>query len=237
MTTTEFSTGFDILYNNLMSNSAPPVNGYEKSVLLTKAQLELTKNYFNSKGNKYQEGFDSSDKRQIDFSGLIKVSTCTANSDTITHISSGSTIFNFPTDLMLPLNEVITLSTSKTLQVNPISYLAYEAIMKRPFKEPSKREAWRLINSQSANGIIVEIIVHTGDTVSSYTVRYVKRPTPIIVEDISSYSRTIDGLSAITECTLDASIHQEILQRAVELAKIAYEGDYKDTISSGERSE
>jgi len=37
MTTTEFSNEFDILYNNVMSNKAPGLEGYEKSVFLTKA--------------------------------------------------------------------------------------------------------------------------------------------------------------------------------------------------------
>ena len=58
MTIQEFSNEFDVLYNNIMSNQAPGLDEYEKSVFLTKAQNEILKNYFNPKGNKYQEGFD-----------------------------------------------------------------------------------------------------------------------------------------------------------------------------------
>ena len=47
MTTQEFSNEFDVLYNNIMSNQAPGLDEYEKSVFLTKAQLEILKNYFN----------------------------------------------------------------------------------------------------------------------------------------------------------------------------------------------
>ena len=65
MTTQEFSNEFDVLYNNIMSNQAPGIDDYEKSVFLTKAQLEILKNYFNPKGNKYQEGFDNSRMRVI----------------------------------------------------------------------------------------------------------------------------------------------------------------------------
>ena len=73
MTTAEFSNEFDVLYNNIMSNQAPGLNEYEKSVFLTKAQNELVKNYFNKKslGNQEKEGFDENPKRQIDFSYLI----------------------------------------------------------------------------------------------------------------------------------------------------------------------
>ncbi len=70
MTIQEFSNEFDVLYNNIMSNQAPGLDEYEKSVFLTKAQSEIIKNYFNPKGNKYQEGFDGSQKRQVDFSIL-----------------------------------------------------------------------------------------------------------------------------------------------------------------------
>ena len=52
MTTQEFSNEFDVLYNNIMSNQAPGLDEYEKSVFLTKAQNEILKNYFNPKGNK-----------------------------------------------------------------------------------------------------------------------------------------------------------------------------------------
>ena len=71
MNVNEFSLQFDVLYNNIMDNDAPGLDEYEKSVFLTKAQEEILKNYFNPKGNKYQEGFDDSEKRQIDFSNLI----------------------------------------------------------------------------------------------------------------------------------------------------------------------
>ena len=60
MTTKEFSNQFDVLYNNIMSNQAPGLDEYEKSVFLTKAQEDIVKAYFNPKGNKYFEGFDDS---------------------------------------------------------------------------------------------------------------------------------------------------------------------------------
>jgi hypothetical protein len=37
MSVNEFSREFDILYNNIMSNAAPGIDDYEKSVFLTKA--------------------------------------------------------------------------------------------------------------------------------------------------------------------------------------------------------
>lgn len=72
MTNLEFSNEFDVLYNNITSNQAPGLDEYEKSVFLTKAQDEIVKAYFNPKTNKVQEGFDGNEKRQIDFSMIMR---------------------------------------------------------------------------------------------------------------------------------------------------------------------
>lgn len=72
MTNQEFSNEFDVLYNNITSNQAPGLDEYEKSVFLTKAQDEIIKSYFNPRLNKTQEGFDGNERRQIDFSMILK---------------------------------------------------------------------------------------------------------------------------------------------------------------------
>lgn len=62
--------------------------------------------------------------------------------------------------------------------------------------------------------------------VPSYQLRYIKKPTPIILDDLTNYGTnlTIDGEDSATECTLPEETHQEILERAVTLAKIAWAG-------------
>lgn len=72
MTNEEFSNEFDVLYNSITSNQAPGLDEYEKSVFLTKAQDEIVKSYFNPRSNKSQEGFDGNEKRQIDFSMIMR---------------------------------------------------------------------------------------------------------------------------------------------------------------------
>lgn len=68
----EFSNEFDVLYNNITSNQAPGLDIYEKSVFLTKAQDDIIKSYFNPRTNKTQEGFDGNERRQIDFSMIMR---------------------------------------------------------------------------------------------------------------------------------------------------------------------
>lgn len=233
----EFSNGFDVLYNNIMSNAAPGINEYEKSVLLTKAQDEILKNYFNPQGNKYQEGFDGSAKRQIDFSGLISVADCTSQSGV--GFDLRAKIYRMPEDVFLIINETLTTNTG-VKQVVPISFDEYSRLMSRLYKEPLKYQAWRLVTEGSGNeNVIVEVIPHSGETVSKYTVRYVRRPKPIVLVDLASEygDVSINGVSTISECELNPLIHEEILQRAVELAKIVYTGDANGLLQVGQRSE
>lgn len=238
MNHTEFSNGFDVLYNNIMSNAAPGINEYEKSVLLTKAQDEIVKNYFNPKGNKYQEGFDGSAKRQIDFSGLISVKEGTLL-DGQAGFDLRAKIYRMPDDVFLIINETLTTDTG-VKQVVPISFDEYSRLMSKPYKEPLKYQAWRLVTKGSgSDDIVVELIPHSGETVSKYTIRYVRRPKPIILVDLASEygDVSINGVSTISECELNPLIHEEILQRAVELAKIAYTGDANGLLQAGQRSE
>lgn len=238
MSISEFSNQFDILYNNIMSNAAPGINEYEKSVLLTKAQDEVLKNYFNPKGNKYQEGFDGSAKRQIDFSGLISV-----KEGTLLNGQAGfdlrAKIYRMPEDVFLIINETLTTDTG-VKQVVPISFDEYSRLMSKPYKEPLKYQVWRLVTEGSgSDNIIVELIPHSGEIVSKYTIRYVRRPKPIVLADLASEygDVSINGVSTISECELNPLIHEEILQRAVEMAKIVYTGDANGLLQVGQRSE
>ena len=86
MTAQEFSSEFDLLYNNVSSNQAPGFTEYEKSVFLTKAQDEIIKNYFTNVqgGNKYQQGIEDSEKRYADFSALLTVAELSAETTGVT---------------------------------------------------------------------------------------------------------------------------------------------------------
>ena len=246
MTLEEFSELFDVEYNNITSNQAPGLNEYEKSVLLTKAQDEKLKNYHNPKGNKYGEGFDGNQKRQIDFSMITKSSNVTVFSEALYDGRSNSKSVVLPQDIMMVENERVTVSREGghvDLIVKPLRYDEYDNLMSKPFKRPLKYQAWRLINNESANK--ADLIVGPVDTITKYYIRYVRRPKPVIVGDLDGL--TINGYTYGTGegktqgCELDPSIHEEILQRAVELAKVAWTATGQDNvqleIAAGERSE
>lgn len=163
MTTQEFSNEFDVLYNNIMSNQAPGLDEYEKSIFLTKAQEELVRDYFNSRNVKNAQGFDDNQKRQYDFSTLLSSITLPDFIDTYRALSElGSVTYNTifdsrakiyiaPSDLFLVINESIEDSAKRRYSVLPISYDEYNRLMLKPYGFPLKRQAWRIISDRTSS--------------------------------------------------------------------------------------
>lgn len=225
MTCQEFNEQFDVLYNNIMSDQAPGLDEYEKGVFLTKAQEELIRAYFAPQGNKYAEGFDSSGKRQIDFSPLLKTEEINLTAGGRFYRASGVKTINLPEDLLIPINEAVDVmrkNVTVTLNVIPLSFAEYSLKMSQPFKRPLKNQAWRII-TQNKNS---ELIAGYNDSINKYIIRYLRKPKPIILAG-----------NATQTCELDESLHQEVLQRAVELAKAAYTADLNGQVSLGLYSE
>lgn len=264
MSPEELSNTFDVLYNNITSNQAPGLSEYEKSIFLTKAEEEIVKNHFMpmSKGNNIGLGFDDSAKRQADFSTILRSQDCTEIEITSSLIDKRSHTYNYPDDVFIVINESIYTKDYRQIQVVPISYPEYLKQMSKPFKRPLKNQAWKLINVGSTKVTqvdeetqeettstvevrYVELITNIYDHIDSYTVRYVKKPKPVITGDldgltINGYAYGSNATAAIPEtegCELDSSLHEEILQRAVELAKIAWLGDVNTSMTAGQRSE
>ena len=156
----------------------------------------------------------------------------------------------------------------KTLQILPLRYDEYTRLMSKPYKRPLKYQAWRLINSAAmgtntsddtdyqsmpAATRYVEILAGPSEATNSpynsileddndwkYVVRYVRMPKPIIVGNLDGL--TIDGVSAVSNnCEIDPILHEDILQRAVELAKVAWTATGQDNtnamMAAGQRSE
>ena len=153
MTTTEFSNEFDVLYNNAMSNQAPGLDEYEKSVFLTKAQDQLVKDYFNNRVDGVGGGFDGSQKRQYDFSGLIRVENLyninafKERIDETEKLDKRSLVYLFPPNYFLSVNELLSDSHYQ-YSVIPLQYTDYQRMMMKPYNFPVKRAAWRLFTDK-----------------------------------------------------------------------------------------
>lgn len=251
MTRDEFSTQFDVLYNNITSNQAPGLNEFEKSVFLTKAQSQLLNEYFNVRVDGVGGGFDGSQRRQYDFSKLIVTDVRTEYTpppmSTWDKVDRRSHLYSFPEDYLLSVNEVL-YDDKYQYSVLPVSYSEYTRLMLKPYNFPVKRAVWRLftqkINATNSGGetftqVIAEVIGKCNwagwteeragvpyNKKPELAIRYIKRPEPIILDNLSNYGvdLTIEGNSGPSDCELPEETHQEILERAVTLAKIAWQG-------------
>lgn len=229
MTLQEFNNKFDIQYNSIAGQSSPNLDAYEKSVYLTKAQLEIIKNYYNPKGNKYQEGFESSEKRRQDLEQLVKAYTTNELFTNNQNINTISKFVKIPVDVFLIIYENIVINEDcykdYVVNVKPITHDEFNKQIKNPFKKPEKTTAWRLNFSNVNNENVVEIVSPLNSF--TYNMRYIKYPKPIILEDLNEMfpgeNLTIDGISTPSNCELNAQTCEEILDRAVQLAL----GDYK----------
>ena len=141
-------------------------------------------------------------------------------------------------DILMILNEWANVNRRTSdnnirLTVTPLTYTEYSRLMSKPYKRPLKNIAWRLLDN-STGLRKAEIIVGSEDTITKYSIRYLKRPRAIRL--ITFDDATLDGSNEIQECELDPILHPEILQRAVELAKSAYTGDLQSQIVLGQAS-
>ncbi len=160
--------------------------------------------------------------------------------------SSGAEVAG-TTDVLFILNEKLTAKTvtavsggkatynnggkGKEFVIVPINYKEYDREMSKPYAQPLKKQAWRLFQNQVTGfDINTELIPRwnikkkgnasspaVGDVYFFYKVRYVKRPRPIILEDLPD-ELEIDGEQAASSCELNPIIHMDILNKAVELA-------------------
>lgn len=229
MTTEEFSNEFDTLLNSYSTieafgktPSTIELDEYEKSVFLTKAQEDIVIGMYNGK-NPFGDSFEKTEEIRRYLSTLIKTYTTIDKKTGYTGLSKSSVFFELPKDgdLWFITYESVNLKDDKLgcisgedVSVVPITQDEYYRIRKNPFRGTNERRALRL----DLSGKVVEII--SKYNVEKYLVRYLSRPTPIILIDLTD-NLSINGVSVKTECKLDPVMHRAILERAVKLATMS----------------
>ena len=184
-----------------------------------------------TKVNYYPTGETNLDGQNLYTRSAITSPTVTQGETTLSsaqfdlHHNSASAIL--PSNILMMINEQIMVDRGPSgksiiLQVIPLPYIEYSRLMSKPYKRPLQYQAWRISNSSSASNV-ADLVVGPADTIKKYTIRYIRRPQAIILAPLEGV--TLDGQYDIQGCELDPILHQEILQRAVELAKAAYIGN------------
>ena len=243
----EWSTEFDILFDNIMSHQAPGLTEYEKSVFLTRAEEAVVVGLY--KGT-LGDAFESTEEVTAYLGPLVAQSTITEETETdaegneLPKVTSDSRIYKNPSDMLFRTLEFVTAITgcgSAQIPVVPTTQDEVHRTLANPFKGAGIRRALRLsykLWEDQAEPDYVDIGDDDNDSsneetekvcntyseiicsypVTSYTVRYIKRPEPIILENLSD-GLTVNGESAAKTCKLDEALHQTILVEAVKLAK------------------
>ena len=93
------------------------------------------------------------------------------------------------------------------LDTYPILRDEYNNLKNNPFKN---KKVWRVDLG------IDEVELISKFTIKGYKVSYIRKPKPIILEDL--YQVSIEGINTASECELNSNLHSIILQRAVETA-------------------
>lgn len=224
MTTEEFSNEFDVLLNSYVTTrnfgvgqNLTELDEYEKSILLTEAQEDIVKGLYN--GKLTGEGFETTEEQRRNLDNLIKTSNPTLLENSQLGISNNSKFFQLPTDVWFITYESALLSddslgckNNTNANVIPVRQDEYHNIKENPFRGPSDKRVLRIDTGSS----IVELI--SKYTVQSYFIKYLSKPTPIILEDITNDNLSINGETKKMDCKLNTLLHRTILERAVALA-------------------
>lgn len=216
----EFYNEFNILYNNIMSNKSPSLDEYEVSTLLTLAQEEIVISLY--KGSPITGvSFEGTEEARRYIANLIKNYIGIEETEYEGLLSGNSKAFTLPEDLLFITEEHITIDSdddclnNKQVMVIPTKQDEVFKILNNPFRKPNEYRALRLDLSSN----MVEIISPYSIT---YKIRYLAKPRPIIIKDLSEEGITINGQTEESNCELDPSLHRTIIKRAVDIAKKVY---------------
>lgn len=227
MTPEELSNSFDVLvdsYKRFKAFDSQEVldsiefNEYEKSFFLTKAQETIVESLYTGL-NHYGNSFEETELLRRYLSALVLddvLYPAMSISGVPIGVNSNSKFFTLPLDLWFITYESVELEDGKcddmkNLEVIPVTQDEYHRIKKNPFRGATDRRALRLDLSDG----VVEIVCKYN--VIKYYIRYVKRPSPIIVDTLPG-DVSIEGRNTITPCELPEALHQQLVETAVQMA-------------------
>lgn len=233
MTTNEFSNEFDVMvqeYFTARQFSTPVLgfNEYEKSVFLTQVQDDLVKDLYSGE-SKFGESFEETERLRRYLSNLVcskvyKLSDAQqVGNDKKLFLPSPFSSFYFkaPSDLMyIVWEQCYSKATDncgvKAIDVYPVTHDTLSKNLRNPFRQP--KENSRCFRLDLENGLLEIITKNELKTDESYRIRYVRRPKPIVLENIELEDLNIRGVGTISECELSEDLHKLILENAVNRA-------------------
>lgn len=229
-TVEEWSAEFDMLYNNITSNQAPGLTEYEKSKFLTDAQETVVIMLYNGT---LKNSFEETEEVTDYLSTLVKQVDFGENSDipNAKHLIRGTKVYALPGDMLFRTLELCDINLgegceSVSANVVPVTQDEFWRTVRNPFKKQNDSRVLRLAygdyaESLSGNNKTDYSELYSDYPIEKYTVRYVKRPEPIILCNLED-GLGIRGKTAPCTCKLDEALHLTILAEAVRMAKAVW---------------
>ena len=233
----EWSREFDLLYDNITSHQAPGLESYEKSVFLTRAQEKVVLSLCTGMTGK---AFESTEDVTVYLAPLVsQVTKTTESSDEgIIKATSKSYVYDLPPEFLFRTLESCIIDAGGSCgeveaEVIPVTQDELHRTIRNPFKNAGKRRVLRLAYAKTTLGPSDTAGVNDKATVKnyseliseysivSYTVRYIRKPKPIIL-DVDTDGKKIDDKNERIPCELNEALHQAILTEAVQMAKAAW---------------
>lgn len=233
MTLQEFSNEFDILINSysIAGNYIVPtpvdLDEYEKSVLLTKAQDDLVRQIYNGSMGITLENTEEA-RRSLDaliYTRILSSPEAGSLKGKVTYTFDISADDENPPvwyityeSATLQHESKVCFQSGKEVSVFPVRQDEFERIISNPFRGSNSNRVLRLDKTGNKIELVAPIDKKSGlpIRIAQYTIRYLKKPSPIILTSIEGL--TIDGISDPTDCELNSVLHRPILERAVLLA-------------------
>ena len=214
-TSEEWSVNFDILYNNISSNQAPGLTEYEKSVFLTQAQEAVILDLYKGTSG---DAFETTEEVTRYLSSLVKTHEFD-NVSTTYNITAGSKQYVIDISAVENLWFVTYQSGSIAIGDNTRDVIVVpsrqDSLFKdlnNPFKGPNKNKVLAI----SEEG---DITLYSKYTISTFYIKYLKRPNPIVLEDSEMPVNGIEGF----EVEIPESLHNQVLYKAVQIAKAVWQ--------------
>lgn len=128
--------------------------------------------------------------------------------------------YRLPPTVNTTIEDMNITNMVKTKVIVPVNNVEYDTLSSRPYPYPPKSQVWRIITEGKP-----EFILYPGIAPTDYYIRYIKYPKDIDLADDTDIPE------------IPESLYDEVLQRAVELAKNSWEGTIETHKVFGERSE
>lgn len=201
---------------------------YEKSLWLTKAQEELVIGLYTGR-NASGESFESTEEERRYLSNLVKetsLSPISTSGNLVLGMGSSSKFFTLPEDVWYITYENVHIDDAKCdaynpMDVFPVTQDDYNKTKRNPFRGANDRRALRL---DLADGVIEIVCKYQ---VSSYYLRYLRKPQPIVLVDLPN-NLEIEKVSTRQGCELHEALHQRLLDMAVREALTSKLGNTKN---------